>query len=203
MIKIHVDFPANQYFPKAHPKKQIVLHHTVSSTANSAIDWWKQTAVKEGTAFIVDKNGDVYQLYEPEHWAYHIGGNTPQKYNESSIGIEIVNEGLLTQRVVGKDVRYFWFDGKYKYNGVVIDNGVIWRGSRFFANYTDEQYKAVAELIDELAASFLIPKDILTDYSYKRHYLDFNGIVSHHNLRADKSDVSPAWFFSKMLGYMK
>jgi len=198
MIIIHKDFPENQYYKQLCKKTQIVLHHTVSSTATSPIDWWKQTPERVAVPFVVDKDGTIYQIYDSIYWAYHIGKGSTTQQNKQSIGIEIVNEGILVQKTIGKDRRFFWLDGKQEYLGKVFENSSLWRGSRFFASYTSSQYEAVRELLIELRKEFNIPRKVITNYEYNKSYFDFNGIVSHHNLRADKSDISIAFDFRKI-----
>lgn len=195
MVKVYIDFPESQYFKQSHRKTQIVLHHTVSSNSQSPVNWWKQTPERVACPFIIDKDGTIYQLFDSSCWAYHIGQGSTTQHNKQTIGIEIVNEGLLTQKIIGKDKRFFWLDGKQEYLGQVFENASLWRGSRFFASYTKEQYQAVNELLKELCKDFAIPNKIATDYEFNKSYFDFNGIVSHHNLRPDKSDVSIAFDF--------
>ena len=96
MIKNYL--PAGQYFAEETKKIQIVLHHTVSAgTTNAVRDWFAQTAERVATAFVIGKDGSVLELFDPKHWAYHIGKGSTSQHNKQSIGIEIVNEGLLTK----------------------------------------------------------------------------------------------------------
>lgn len=195
-MKIIYDLlPKGEYIPAEVKKELIVLHHTVSSTARSAIEWWKQEKARVGVAFVIDKDGTIYQLFEPKFWAYHIGKGSNDLHNQRSIGIEIVNEGVLCQKVVGNTPQFFWFDGKYQYKGSVHKNAAPWRGSYFFADYTLEQTVAAAELVKKLCKDFQIPKTVLTDFGYNASRLMHKGICSHHNLRADKTDLSPAFDF--------
>lgn len=188
-----VEFPLNQYYPEQVPKTQIVLHHTVSSNEKSPIDWWKKTPERVATAFVVAKNGVISQIYDPAQWGYHLGKGSTTQQNKNSIGIEIVNEGGITE----KNGKFFWLDGKAKYPGKVFDNQTAYRGFRYFAEYTDEQYQATASLSKMLCEMFSIPKDTLTQYDFNKNFFNHKGILSHRNLRPDKTDVSPAWDFHK------
>lgn len=176
-------------------KEQIVLHHTVSSTWTSAFDWWNQTEQRVATAFIVDKDGTIYEVFPPNQWAYHLGKGTTSEHNKKTIGIEIVNEGPLTK----KDNKYYWLDGKalYKYD-VVEEN---WRGYTYWASYTNKQFIAVVELLNKLIIDFRIEKNIITHKTYIPLLLNHKGILSHCNVRKDKTDVSPA-FNLKILNKM-
>lgn len=194
---IKVAFPEDQFYKVAQPKKQIVLHHTVSSTTNSPIDWWKQDPQHIGVAFVIGKDGVINQIWEPQYWAYHIGTGSRTIDNKQSIGIEIVNEGFLQL----KDGIYYWNGRNTKLadQSKVLKLDSPWRGTQYYATYTDEQFNAVIELCAMLTKQFNIPRTVIDTYQYEQSLLSFPGIVSHHNLRADKSDVSKA-FNLKLLG---
>jgi N-acetyl-anhydromuramyl-L-alanine amidase AmpD len=191
MIIRQVSFPKSQYYQEATEKQQIILHHTVSSNEASPVDWWKITPERVATAYIIAKDGTIIQVYDPSCWAYHIGKGSTSVHNKRSIGIEIVNEGAL----VKKAGEMFWLDGKAKFKGTVYDNKTPYRGHQYFAGYTTEQYTAAAGLCKMLCKEFDIYSDILTDLDYSLDYFRFNGILSHRNLRPDKTDVSPAFDF--------
>ncbi len=169
-------------------KTFIVLHHTVSSTENSVYNWWCNDGQKVGVAYVVDKNGDIYEYFDPKYWSYHLGGKIDKKYNINSIGIEIVNEGVLQNN----NDEYFWFGGKNKYTGRV--SKIKWRNNQYWAAYPDKQMLSVIELVKYLTTRFNIPKQVYTKYDYDIKLLNtFKGIISHCNVRADKTDISPAF----------
>ena len=194
---VTIDFPEKEYIKEASAKDMIVLHHTVSSSGAYVDDWWKDDNGKSrvAAAFIVEKNGSVYQLFDPSYWAYHIGKGSKASDNKRSIAIEIVNEGILTKQ--GNN--YYWNDGTILFNGEVYTHPEQWRGGRYFAAYTKEQYKAVSGLLTMLCTRFNIPRDIITSYLFAKEYFHHHGVVSHHNLRSDKSDVSVAFEFGKVV----
>jgi len=207
MKTVYEIFPDNQYVKEASRKELIVLHHTVSSSVQSAVEWWKISKERVATAFIIAKDGTIHQVFDPEYWAYHIGKGSTEEHNKRSIGIEIVNEGLLTQsaegdRSHGEGTRYLWLDGKAKFNGMVYRHSSMWRGSFFFAAYTEEQYEALAYLLNKITKDFNIEKRFLLGFSYSASNLNYKGICAHHNLRADKSDVSVAFDYNKLIQLM-
>lgn len=200
---VNIDFPDKEYIQEKIKKELIVLHHTVSSSAKSSIDWWKQDdgGMRVATAYVVDKDGTIYQLFDDNFWAYHIGKGSTKFHNQRSIGIEIVNEGPLSENY---NKELFWFDGRARFNGLAYYHN--WRGEYVWATYNEAQIKSVAELCNHLCQVHNIPKDVLTDYQYKPSYKVHNGIASHHNLRIDKTDVSPAFNllkFKEMLWALK
>ncbi|HQI42433.1 MAG TPA: N-acetylmuramoyl-L-alanine amidase [Ignavibacteriaceae bacterium] len=203
MNLVKVKFPESEYFQEKTKKELIVLHHTVSCTAKSSIDWWQQDkgGMRVATSYVVDKDGTIYQLFDDSFWAYHIGKGSTKYHNQRSIGIEIVNEGPLEDKT-GEGL--FWFDGRARFNGVPYYHS--WRGEYAWAPYDDVQFNAVVELCHYLCKYHDIPKIVLTDYLFKPSYKVHHGIASHHNLSVDKTDVSPAFNllkFKEMLWALK
>ena len=130
IIKKHLD--DEQYYHDEYKKTQIYLHHTVSSTVDSTFNWWQQTSEPVGTAYIIDKDGAIYETFNPKYWYYHLGLGV-SKYEKQSIGIELVNESWLTKRDNGN---YYWLDNKARYRGQVIENE--WKGHKYASIYYAE-----------------------------------------------------------------
>jgi len=192
IIKQHL--PPTQYFPAKFPKRNIVLHHTVSSTARSAMNWWRQTPARIATAYIIDKAGNVFEMFPPECWAHHLGLNERRNtaLNQQSIGIELVNEGQLRAR---QDGGYEWnFLGATPapYSGPAPVQQ-LWRGFDLWAPYTETQCTAAIELIQQLAQQFNIPTRVCPNLDFDRLVNEKYGIYAHCNIRRDKFDVSPAF----------
>jgi N-acetyl-anhydromuramyl-L-alanine amidase AmpD len=193
--------PEFEYFPESRKKIQLVLHHTVSAVGKYVDDWFKSDKgrSKVAVAYVIDKNGDIFKLFNPSYWAYHIGGDSTKMCNMKSIGIEIVNEGVLYKRDNGKF--YWWVDkdypeGRYEYKGKEVfelEEG-DWRGYKYFANYTKEQIDALKELTEQILIDFpLIKRRVINNFNYDSNNSIFNGILMHCNLRKDKTDLSPAF----------
>ena len=138
----------------------------------------------------------------PKYWAYHLGLTTSDNVpcNQKSIGIELVNEGILTRQSVGKDIIYKWTYGNYSEK--VFQNPTLWRGSYFYAEYTEAQIIAAALLCKKLCADFGIPKNVLGNFDYSKSNFNYNGIIGHCNVRADKSDISPAFNYDLFKEYL-
>ncbi len=190
--------PDIEYFKSVYLKRQIVLHHTVSATGKYVDDWFKEDKGKSrvAVAYVIDKGGEIYELFNPKYWAYHIGKGSTRANNKRSIGIELVNEGPLFKR--GDGTYWWWIDsanpeGKMKYIGPPVELEEEWRGHKYFAPYTTEQMDSLKELIPYLLDEFKINPVYVDHYDYDRSMLDFNGIVKHCNLRSDKTDLSPAF----------
>lgn len=186
---INRHLPPDQYYAEARPKVQICLHHTVSAEADPAYNWWKTTAEHIGAAYIIEKDGTIFECFNPEFWAWHIGTGSTRQQNRQSIAIELVNEGWLTKKNLG----YYWNSGRFKYHGKdIIQNS--YRGQLYWPAYTDNQVDALISLTAGLCKKFSIPPEVYTGHDYKPGLMDsFRGVFSHCNVRRDKTDISPAF----------
>ena len=194
-------FPKDQYFPQVMPKKIIVLHHTVSGDGvKGDIDWWKNTAERVGTPYVIARDGAITQIFDESHWIHHLGikqymlnqfGSkvTNERLNQLSIGIELDNWGGLVKRSNG----WYSFSGAKVKDCDVQEYPKGYRGYYAFEKYTTAQILALRELLEYLTTKFQIPK------GYNANIFDFNGsalkgthgIWSHTSYRPDKSDCHP------------
>jgi N-acetyl-anhydromuramyl-L-alanine amidase AmpD len=181
----------NQYFARIHKKSNIVLHHTVSSSAASALRWWAHTPERIATAFLIEKDGSVIQAFDDKFWAHHLGIRSARNVmlNQQSIGIELVNEGFLWPTQSG-ELKWLHPDGPI-YKGETITEE--WRSGKAWPIYPAAQIEALKDLLLMLTKKHQIPTSIAPF-----GVLDLNvpyqfGIYAHHNVRADKTDVSPAF----------
>ncbi len=87
----------DQYYRDVVPKTQLYLHHTVGGSAVSTFKYWQSTAERVATAYIIERDGTVYEVFDPHYWAHHLGLKIPQNVqcNKQSIGIELASEGAL------------------------------------------------------------------------------------------------------------
>lgn len=208
----------DQYMPEPQKKDLIVLHYTAGSSVAGAYASWttpvKGKQQKIATAYVVDLNGTIYEMFPPNAWAYHLGIEPPQNnpqwiHDRRSIGIEIVNPGPL--KIDKNDPkRLNWYplnfgarwcnlDEKNKY----LQAG--YNGFDYWASFPDDQAAAVRDLVADLCRRFQIStatpppdKRAVFDPAY---FSSFKGVASHQNFRRDKSDIGPAWDW-KMLEFV-
>lgn len=189
----------DQYYKIEHPKKQIVLHHTVGGSAKSTFNWWLQDPLKIGVAYIIDRDGTIYEVFDPKYWALHLGLKTANNLvaNEQAIGIEIASEGGLVKKADGK---LYAFDGRQIVKDVYVDLGYEWRGYQYFDAYEDKQIDSVIFLLDKLSKDFSIPNKCTThdQNRFDTDLLKFNGVITHCNVRMDKTDVHPKFPWNKV-----
>jgi len=198
-----------QYMPEPQKKDLIVLHYTAGASAAGAFASWttpvKGKQQKVATAYVVDLDGTIHEMFPPTAWAYHLGmgaAENPQWiHDRRSIGIEIVNPGPL--RLDKSDpkrlnwyplnfgVRWCGLDEKLKYVKTPCN------GFDYWASFQDDQAAVVRDLVADLCTRFNIatatPPPAKRDKYDPKYFGSFKGIASHRNFRADKSDIGPAW----------
>ena len=202
-IDYSLRLPDGEFFPAKRKKSGIAIHHTVGGTAYSTFDYWVRDRTKAGnrrvvgTAFIIDRNGIIYQVFEPTAWAFQFGvkwqPSCRMKFEQRFIGIELASEGGLTE-----------FEGKlYSFDTVspktekprdeAFDYVAHYRGYQYFDKYEPVQIDQLVSLIDYLCDTYSIERQVPyppIDY-YGERLIDFKGIIGHAMVRRDKSDPAP------------
>jgi len=185
-----------QYLQESFPKDLIVLHHTAGASARSTFDWWQTGQPQRiATAYIVERDGTIFEVFDPRFWAFHLGlAGTDGSAERRSIGIEMASEGWLEER--GEELLAF---GR-PFGGAVYDHGKRWRGHRFFAAYTPEQVGAAIRLVDHLCEVFSIPRRTPADpLGFDRALFVYRGVLGHHQVRADKTDLHPGFPWERLV----
>ena len=196
----------DQYIAEEHAKGLIVLHHTVGGSALSTFNWWQKYDPKRiATAFIIERDGTIYEVFNFRYWAFHLGlKGTGGAHDRRSIGIEIASEGGLIEA----DGKLYCFDRispRTEFTDQHYDCGYIWRGSyRYFDAYASEQIDAVIELLNYLCDTLNAPRQTPRDHlSYDPELYDFEGIIGHHHMRSDKSDIHPGFDWDRLVDECK
>jgi N-acetyl-anhydromuramyl-L-alanine amidase AmpD len=193
---------SGQYYPQTNTKTSIFLHHTAGSTAESTLEWWDHTPDIIGTAYVIDRNGQIYEAFDPSRWAYHLGiPNLKTNIQRTSIGIELVSLGGLKPGVNNRAMFYPLWPNTDKGKAIEpsevysMPNKVEWRGYTMFHKYTLEQIENCIGLMAYLIEKFKITvqKDLTRFYEYNPEVFRLNlpGIWSHTTVRSDKSDIYP------------
>ena len=203
-----------QYYREVVAKKQIYIHHTVS-TGNplSAINWWRQQnngvatfAVIAGRTEITNskyKDGEIYQCFSSKYWAHHLGLKTSQlaaggpsnaTINKQSIGIEICNWGPLQKNTDGT------FTAKGSAGKAIIPANQaieypnLYQGERYYQRYTTAQIESLRKLLVYLCNLYKIDKKYKGDSMFKVTQAALkgeSGIFTHTSVRPDKLDCHP------------
>lgn len=179
---------SDQYYPSKQKKTHIILHHTAGGSAASSVASWAASREHVATAYLIDRDGTIYETYSPEFWAYHLGKGVPTSLEKASIGIEMSNYGQLTPNTAGELLTY---------TKKVIPKEkaakVTFRGFNYYEAYTPEQIAALKVLLPYLIRRFSIPiqPDRKNFYEYQDPTKLPPGIYSHTTVRKDKVDIFP------------
>lgn len=192
--------PVSQYYRTAYTKKQIVLHGTNSdSSPKEIVSYWHSNPEKFGAAFLIDRDGTIYQTFESHYWIHHIGlrGENFLSLDQHSIAIDLCNLGSLKQ----KDGLFYSHLNSLVDIDDVIDYGSNFRGSRYYQSYSSEQLQSLKELLLKLCNTHEIPKQIATEsWDISHAALDGkSGIFTGVNFRKDVTDCHPQKELVEML----
>lgn len=195
LISPMLKLPDDQWFHNGDKKTGICLHHTVGGTASSSVNWWSNDQQMVGTAYIIERDGTIFQVFDPNGWAYQFGLKWPDKlaFEKRFIGIEIASEGALRE----SGGKFYCFDRitprTEKNPDEVFDYGKPYRGYRYFDKYEKAQVDSLIELVNHLLVRFNIERKIPSNYMeyYGPRLKYFNGVIGHVNVREDKTDPLP------------
>ena len=94
------------YAPEETEKIQFVVHHTAGlGGAKPIIASWRKKTIRVSTHFIIDRAGNVEQLFPLKYWGNHIGSSRKGNHylQKSTISVELVALGYL--KVQGKSYK--------------------------------------------------------------------------------------------------
>jgi len=181
--------PANcyrSYKPKKRNISMIVTHWDVCLSARSCRKVLKRKGIS--SHFVIDNNGTICQMVDPQHEAWHAG---IRKINKASIGIDFSN-GYYTK-----------YNGYYRKRGfgsrpvlrkVPVHRAVL----KEFLGYYPVQIQAYEALLKCLHKHYGIPMEcplkddgslFTTMYSPARRG-KFKGVVNHYHLTKKKIDCA-------------
>lgn len=200
---------SGQYVATHRDKSLIVLHHTVGGDAESTYRWWdKQDPRRVGTAFLIDRDGTIYEVFPPTMWAWHLGVKDDD-IERRSIGIELCSWGGL----INKGGTLYALDGKKALGSVqrLIDTGRVehfpdgWRGYQYFERYGHEQIAQSILLVLWLCHRYRIAPIMSRPWlgDARLSEIAFEGITHHALLRRDKSDLHPGYPYTRLQSALK
>ena len=205
--------PIGEYCTESVTCKYIFLHHTSGwdSPYATVDDWAKDKRGRIGTHYVIggkinnkkQHDGVVLQCIPLGNWAYHLGSQSQHginlKMQMNSIGIELCNFGYLTK----KNGKYYTYTNTEVNKSDVIDLGYKFRGYEYWHSYSDSQIESLRLLLIYLIDQFNLPRTGILEWinsANPQSAFDFNknslsgnvyGILSHSNVRKDKTDVYP------------
>jgi len=125
----------------------VVIHYTVTGTMEETVDLLKTGAASASAHYVIGKDGQIIQMVDLGKKAWHAGTSEFQgrpDVNDFSIGIELVNWGLLKEM---DGVLFVWPEG---YQTVYQGRSPIYAGAEWWDPFPEMQYRALGELIGQL-----------------------------------------------------
>ena len=173
-------------------KKQIILINTSCSIDEHLVKLTNRYNKKytKIPAFTVGKLGQIYQHYDPSNYTQIIDN---QELNKQSIVIAVENIGWLNYN---EEINQYSDWRGFTYSENVIEKQ--WRLKKYWADYTNEQYLALIELIDYLCIEYSIDKKFVGSNIVINRPNNFNGVLTRSNFSKNHYDLTPAFDFEKL-----
>jgi hypothetical protein len=190
----------------------IFLHHTAgwNNPIKVVKDWNDDSRGRIATEFVIGGqsvkgddtkwDGKIIKCLPDGGHGAHLGAVGSREMHINSVGIELNNFGFLTK--VGNT--YKTYVGTIVHPDQVCDLGYKWRGHRYWHNYSDAQIESLRELLhfisdrDGIDVSKGLQEFLKQDkpqdaFEYKADAFagKIKGILSHSNVRKDKTDCYP------------
>ncbi len=204
--RVRFALPPKQYVEEVTRKDLIVLHFTAGSSAGSAFQTWKNDPARVATAYLIDLDGGVYEVFNPKYWAFHLGVKGTSGHDKRSIGIEIANVGPLKRSAQNPEALNWWpKDWQTRFCTLDEQDKFVqrsYRGMHYFAAFPEIQADSVRNLVHKLCDRFEIPK-VLADAARRpecdmEFFAKYKGIATHANFRKDKWDIGPAYAWESL-----
>lgn len=215
--------PEGEYVKKSTSKKYIFIHHTAGRhNPYKTIDGWaNDQRGRVGTNYVIGGlpstanvndltasqkkyNGRILQAIDDKYWGYHLGPTGSSFMTNHSLSIEICSAGYLTKK---HDKYYTWY-GEEVHPSQVEILPTEFRGHKYYHKYSRAQLESLEALLRHLCDKHDIninsgmqklgPEDM---YHFKGEAWrgEITGILSHTNVRKDKSDVFPQPELTKLI----
>ena len=131
------------------PVTAIIYHYTAGPSLTGTVRWFQNNPRRVSAHYVIGKDGRVVQMVPLAYSAHHAGSsNLPgcrRGVNRCSIGIEIVNWGVLTKR----NGQFFTYSGR-RYIGLPP----VFVGGRWWEPYTPAQVNALIRLTRHLLSRY-------------------------------------------------
>lgn len=199
------------YYDEKHTKEKVVLHFTVGHLKGDIYSLSNKSRGHVSTAFVLGRDGTIYQLFSSAAWSYHLGRNSlggNGNQSKASIGIEISNYGPLTKKGNNLETAYSSSTRKDVYCTLDDTDQYIklpksYRGYQYYTAFTNEQYHSLILLLRYLTKTYKIPRKFVAEDSRfettSAGSANFKGICSHVNFRKDKYDIGPAFDWDRVV----
>lgn len=165
----------------------VIVHDTASRLTKGSAAQYLRTASNVSVHFVIERDGTIEQQVPLNRAAWHAGRssfNGRGGCNGFSIGIEIVNPGIMSLRGEFKAVS--WWGEEFDFdNGLLVEKTTPQHGDGVWMSYTPEQIDAVETLLRALFDGVPTLKDITTHwYVSPGRKVDTNPLFPLEQIRA-------------------
>lgn len=184
--------PEDNFYKEIYEKTQIVIGHNSRKDMRHFDSWLhrRNGKYKKTATYSIDKDGKVYQHYDPKYYSDFIG----VEQDRCNISIVLVNQGWL--KLNEMNVYVDWLGHIYSKKTEPLERK--WRDYVYWSKYSDEQINSLKELINHLCDEFSIEKEIITNNVYDNDVDIFKGVTFRSNYFKELTDVSPAFEIRKI-----
>jgi hypothetical protein len=172
-------------------KQQILLYDTGRRFEDfiNKIKYRRFGKYNEIPHFVVTKLGEIYQLYDTNHYS-----NTfdDPEIDKQFIKISIENLGWLNRNTV-TGFLFNWIGDSYRSEPFLKS----WRDNYYWDRYTDEQINSVSKLCEHICEKHNIPKIIVPSQGYIEKIVNFQGVACKSNYSNIYSDINPSFNFKQ------
>ena len=212
--------PKSEYIDNKIINEYIFLHHTAgNSNPYACIDYWgRDTRGRIATEFVLgginhrngndEYDGVMVQAFPQGKQGWHLGKTGSGFMNRHSVGLEICNMGYLKK----VDDKYLTYVNSKCREDQMITLEEPFRGNLFWHAYTNEQIKETEKWIrwigerDEIDVRLGLKQFIQKygphkgfEFQEEAYYGKVRGLLTHTNVRKDKSDCYPHPDFVDMI----
>jgi N-acetylmuramoyl-L-alanine amidase len=165
---VQVPFHATPNRGGAITPEVIVLHDTAGRLDHEgSVRWLCDKAAKASAHFVVGRDGAVTQLAQTNIATWHAGQSSYRgkaNVNGFSVGIEIVNPGIMQRGAAGK--ARAWFGQEFEIAAYGIEaKSTPEHGSGLWMPYTEAQIQAVIGICAALVATYPTIADVTTHWA--------------------------------------
>lgn len=173
-------------------KKQIVLINTGCSIDDyiNRINLRYNKQYKKIPAFTIARSGAIYQHYDPINTSQILDN---QDFDKQSIVVALENIGWLQYN---EDLNTYIDWKGTTYHEPIIEK--LWRSKKYWAQYTEEQFLILTELIDYLCLEYSINKNFIGNNVTTHKPINYKGILNRSNFSKNHYDLTPAFNFEKL-----
>lgn len=182
----------------SHARTKCTPYGKTPGKGTSVIDHWNNVKEKQGVAYVIDRDGTVFNTFDDSRWSYHLNLPTNQtSYDKQSVGISLANELNL----IKDNGRYYAFDYAHntnEYQGLV--HAQSFRGYDYWAKLDAAQIDALIALTLQVSKKYNIQPKFYNGADWNPKAWESATILTHATVNKSALDFPPfePWIIDKI-----